>query len=70
MLRREPTHVAQGWKADVVATAKRDLRVGEVLDGEGGYTVWAKLLRARKLLAIGGLPLCLAHGSRLKRAVP
>ena len=54
----------------MVATAKRDLSVGEVLDGEGGYTVWAKLLRARKLLAIGGLPLCLAHGPRLKRAVP
>ena len=38
--------MAQGWNADVVATAKRDLRVGELLDGEGGYTVWGKLLPA------------------------
>ncbi|MCB2071185.1 MAG: Gfo/Idh/MocA family oxidoreductase, partial [Ottowia sp.] len=38
-LRGEPTGVATGWHADVVATAKRDLKPGEVLDGEGGYTV-------------------------------
>ena len=31
--------------AAVVATTKRDLKAGEVLDGEGGYTVWGKLLR-------------------------
>ena len=28
--------------ADAVATAKRALKAGELLDGEGGYTVWAK----------------------------
>ena len=36
-LRREATGVAQGWNADVVATAKRALKPGEMLDGEGGY---------------------------------
>jgi len=41
-LRREPTGVATGFRADAVATAKRDLAAGEVLDGEGGYTVWGK----------------------------
>ena len=46
-LRGEPTGVATGWNADVVATAKRDLQPGELLDGEGGYTVWGKLLPAR-----------------------
>ena len=30
---------------------------GELLDGEGGYTVYGKLFPARKSLAIGGLPL-------------
>jgi predicted homoserine dehydrogenase-like protein len=68
-LRREPTGVATAFNADVVATAKRDLRAGEVLDGEGGYTVWGKLLPASKSLAVGGLPLGLAHNVPLARDV-
>ncbi len=68
-LRGEPTGVATGWNADVVATAKRDLRSGEVLDGEGGYTVWGKLMAAEKSVGLGGLPLGLAHGVRLLRPV-
>lgn len=68
-LRGEPTGVAQGWNADVVATAKRDLAPGEMLDGEGGYTVWGKLLPAAKSAAIGGLPLGLAHNVRVVRPV-
>jgi len=68
-LRGEATGVAGAWHADVVATAKRDLREGEVLDGEGGYTVWGKLLPAATSHAIGGLPLGLAHGVTLRRAV-
>jgi predicted homoserine dehydrogenase-like protein len=69
-LRGEPTGVATVWNADVVATAKRALQPGEVLDGEGGYTVWGKLLPAGKSAAIGGLPLGLAHGVTLRRAIP
>jgi len=68
-LRGEPTGVAAAWHADVVATAKRHLRAGEVLDGEGGYTVWGKLLPAARSRAIGGLPLGLAHGVTLLRDV-
>lgn len=68
-LRGEPTGVATGWNADVVATAKRDLRPGELLDGEGGYTVWGKLLPAARSSAMGGLPLGLAHGVKVVRAV-
>jgi predicted homoserine dehydrogenase-like protein len=68
-LRGEPTGVAHCWNADVVATAKRDLRVGEVLDGEGGYTVWGKLLPAESSAHMGGLPLGLAHGIKLLRPV-
>ena len=69
-LRREATGVATCWNADVVATAKRDLAMGEMLDGEGGYTVWGKLLPADKSARIGGLPLGLAHGVKLVRPVP
>lgn len=68
-LRGEPTGVATGWNADVVATAKRDLAAGEMLDGEGGYTVWGKLLPAERSLRLGGLPLGLAHNVRLVRPV-
>jgi predicted homoserine dehydrogenase-like protein len=68
-LRGEPTGVATCWNADVVATAKRDLQAGEVLDGEGGYTVWGKLLPSLKSVQMGGLPLGLAHDVKLVRAV-
>ena len=68
-LRGEATGVATCWNADVVATAKRDLKPGEVLDGEGGYTVWGKLLPAAASLKMGGLPLGLAHDVKLVRPV-
>jgi predicted homoserine dehydrogenase-like protein len=68
-LRGEATGVAQCWNADVVATAKRDLKVGELLDGEGGYTVWGKLLPAETSMSMGGLPLGLAHGIKVTRPV-
>jgi predicted homoserine dehydrogenase-like protein len=68
-LRNEPTGQAQSWRADVVATAKRKLAAGEKLDGEGGYTVYGKLMPAAASKLLGGLPLGLAHGVVLKRAV-
>src|SRR5690348_6882518 len=60
-LRGEPTGQPLGWRGDVVAVAKRDLRIGEMLDGEGGYTVWGKLVPAARSLAEGALPIGLAH---------
>ncbi|MFZ3323017.1 MAG: hypothetical protein WA190_11645 [Usitatibacter sp.] len=68
-LRNEPTGAATGWRGDCVATAKRDLAVGEVLDGEGGYTVWGKLMGAADSSAKRALPIGLAHKVKLKRAV-
>jgi predicted homoserine dehydrogenase-like protein len=68
-LRREPTGCATAWHADAVAVAKRDLRADEVLDGEGGYTVVGRLMPAADSLALGCLPLGLAHGGKLLRAV-
>jgi predicted homoserine dehydrogenase-like protein len=68
-LRREPTGAPTGWRADAIATAKRDLAVGETLDGEGGSTVWGKLMPAAQSLAIGGLPIGLAHRVTLTRPV-
>ena len=57
--------MASAWNADVVATAKRNLAAASgILDGEGSYTVWDKLLPAERSRhrqpALG-----LAHGVRL-----
>jgi predicted homoserine dehydrogenase-like protein len=68
-LRREATGAPIGFNADVVATAKRDLTAGEVLDGEGGHTVYGKVMPAAESLRIGGLPLGLAHKVRLRHAI-
>ena len=68
-LRGEPTGCATGWRADAVAVAKRDLKKGELLDGEGGYTVVGRLMPAADSLAQACLPLGLAHGWKLLRPV-
>ncbi len=68
-LRLEPTGAPVAFHGDVVATAKRDLAAGEMLDGEGGFTVYGKLQPAERSLRDGGLPLGLAHKVRLQRAV-
>jgi len=68
-LRHEPTGCATGFRADAVATAKRALKAGEILDGEGGYTVVGKLMPAQDSLAQGCLPLGLAHGWKLLKPV-
>ena len=68
-LRGEPTGVAIGWNADVVATAKRDLKPGDMLDGEGGYTVWGKLMPASASQQLRGLPLGMAHNVKVVRPV-
>ena len=68
-VRGEATGCATGWRADAVATAKRELRAGELLDGEGGYTVVGRLMSAQDSLAQGCLPLGLAHGWKLLKPV-
>ena len=69
-LRGEPTGQTRAFRGDVVAVAKRSLRAGEMLDGEGGYTVWGKLVPAERSLAEGGVPIGLAHRIELTRDVP
>jgi predicted homoserine dehydrogenase-like protein len=64
-IRNEPTGCADGFRADCAATAKRDLKAGEMLDGEGGYTVVGKIMPAAESLRVGALPLGLAHKVKL-----
>src|SRR5690606_4544546 len=68
-LRGEPTGQPRGFRGDAVAVAKRDLKAGEMLDGEGGYTVWGKLMPAMASLRAAALPIGLAHHVRLKREI-
>ena len=64
-LRGEPTGSTREWRGDVVTVAKRALKAGEMLDGEGGYTVYGKLVPAARSLAEGALPIGLAHKVKL-----
>jgi predicted homoserine dehydrogenase-like protein len=59
-----------GFHSDVVAAAKRDIAPGEILDGEGGYLVWGRLMPASDSLRIGGLPIGLASNLKIVRPVP
>jgi predicted homoserine dehydrogenase-like protein len=68
-LRGIPTGTPTGFRADVVASAKRDLAKGEVLDGEGGFTVWGRLMVAGDSLSLGAVPIGLAHKLTLKNPV-
>jgi predicted homoserine dehydrogenase-like protein len=69
VLRKEPTGQTRDFMSDVVSIAKRDLKQGEILDGEGGFTVWGKAQPAAKSLQFGALPIGLAHGVKLTRAI-
>ena len=53
-----------------MATAKRDLSAGEVLDGEGGYTVYGRLQPSATAARDGGLPIGLAHKVTLLNDIP
>ena len=68
-LRGEPTGAPREWRADVAAVAKRDLAAGTILDGEGGATVWGKLMPAAVSVEQGTLPIGLANGATLQKEV-
>ncbi|KAI1322592.1 SAF domain-containing protein [Xylariaceae sp. FL0255] len=68
-MRSSTSLTISSWAGDVVATAKRDLKAGEKLDGESGFIVYGKLKAAATSIAIESLPVGLAHGIVLKRDV-
>ncbi|MEW6667248.1 MAG: flagellar biosynthesis protein FlgA [Thermodesulfobacteriota bacterium] len=68
-LRGEPTGTSRYFMADVAATAKKDLKPGEVLDGEGGFTVFGTLLPSAESLARGVLPMGLSGRAKVVRPV-
>ena len=69
VLRGEATGTPKEFRGDAVATAKCDLKPGDMLDGEGGFSVWANAIPAQRSLELGALPIGLAHNVKVKRAV-
>jgi predicted homoserine dehydrogenase-like protein len=57
MCRGEPTGSCKTFVGDVVAAARHNPSAGEKLDGDCGFMVYGKLMRARDSLAIEGLPM-------------
>jgi predicted homoserine dehydrogenase-like protein len=68
-LRGQPTGAPAGFNGDVVAVAKRDIHPGEILDGEGGYTVWGRLMPAAASITARALPIGLASDLRVTREI-
>ncbi len=65
----QPTGSALAFTSDVVAVSKTHLKTNQILDGEGGFTVWGKLCSAKKSVKSGCLPIGLANNVRLKRDI-
>ncbi len=68
-LRGEPTGTTKEFVADVAAVAKKDLHPGDLLDGEGGYTVFGRLVRSGESLAQSYLPMGLTGKAQVVRPV-
>jgi predicted homoserine dehydrogenase-like protein len=68
-IRKEATGASTCFNADCVAIAKRNLKVGEILDGEGGYTVSGGIRPASKSIKNNYLPLGLAHNVSLINSI-
>ena len=69
VLRREATGSAESFVADVASVTKKDLRVGDILDGEGGYAVYGRLTASTESIPGRYLPLGLSRGAKVMSAL-
>lgn len=69
-IRKEATGTSKEFRSDVVAVSKKDLKAGEILDGEGGYCVAGQLRPSRISVPMRALPLGLTGEIKLIRDVP
>jgi predicted homoserine dehydrogenase-like protein len=65
----EPTGAPKGMVAEVAAAAKQALEPGDVLGGEGGFTVYGALVEAPYARQRNLLPIGLCAGARVTRRV-
>ena len=68
-LLKQATGQTKKFTGDVVSTTKKNLKKSEILDGEGGATVWGKLVPSKLSLSMEALPIGLAHGIKLKNEI-
>ncbi len=69
VLYKQPVGATKSFIGDVVSVAKKDLLPGQILDGEGGSTVWGKLMPSKDSLSIKALPIGLAHNVKIIKTV-
>ena len=66
---KQAVGATKNFVGDVVSVAKKDLVPGDMLDGEGGRTVWGRLMPAENSISINALPIGLAHKVKLMKKV-
>jgi len=70
MLYKRSIGAPVGWVSEVVAAAKKKLKPGTVLDGEGGYCVYGLIERADIARNQKLVPLGLTRGAEVIREIP
>ena len=65
----KPTGFTKNYNSDVGAIAKKDLKAGEKLDGEGGFCARGKLISSQKSKEDSILPLGLTDNAIVKRNI-
>jgi len=68
-LDNKATGFTKHYNTDVASYAKKDLKIGERLDGEGGFFARGKLIPSQRSLAEQILPLGLTDGAILKKPI-
>ena len=69
VLDKKATGQTKYYNADVIAVAKKDLNVGDILDGEGGFAVRGRLFSSQESVKNNYLPLGLTDGAILKKKI-
>ena len=69
VVENKPVIQAVGYYSETVAVAKRDLEVGEKLEGIGGSTVYGIIEKREITSETGMLPIGLVEGAILRRSV-
>ncbi len=68
-LDQKPTGHTKFFNAEVISVTKKDLHIGEILDGEGGFASRGKLVTARCSVENNYLPLGLTDGAKIKKSI-
>ena len=68
-LDQKPTGHTKFFNAEVISVTKKDLHIGEILDGEGGFASRGKLITAKCSVENNYLPLGLTDGAKIKKSI-